>query len=960
MPSIRLPGLSALALASLAVMGCSDAPPAPAGEAVLAHLAAAPGARLPGLQEAASVVRDSDGIAHLRARNEHDLFFLQGWVHAQDRLFQLDVTRRRASGTLAELLGPGALPGDVQLRTFGLRRAAARTLPLLQPSTVAALEAYAEGVNAWADGHPLPPEYAALELTRFAPWTALDSLACGKLIAFGLAFDLGDLDRTVALQSYLAALGPQAGAALFSQDLFRSAPFDPASTVPDAQQAAGHHGHGHGHAAVAPRRMAAQAEAAARRLHPRTLELAADALAAARADPFLARLADRDDRDGSNQWVVSGRLTRHGAPLLANDPHLALGTPSTFYPIHLSAGRFDVVGNSFPGVPAVVIGHNRHLAWGATVDSFDVTDVYQEQLVADATSPSGLATVYLGQQEAVLPIPEAYSVNLVGDTVMDDVVPAPANPAIPSATLIVPRHNLAPLIRVDLAAGVGLSVAYTGSAGSREVETFLGFDRAEGLADFVEALRLFDVGSQNFCYADDRGRIAYFTNSAVPVREDLQAGAVDGAPPWLVRDGTGGNEWLPVQHPQPRQAMPFEVVPLAEMPRTIDPPAGFAVNANNDPDGLTLGNDPLARPRPGGGLLYLAPGFDAGFRAGRITQRLRDAVARGRVTFEQMQSIQADVRLRDAEALVPFVTAALDHARRGGAPAALAALGADPAVGEAVGRLAAWDQTTPTGLPEGYDAADVDGQRAPPGQAEIDASVAATIYAAWRGQVLRSVIDARLAGLPTPPGQQAMTALRHLLDGFAVSHGVGASGVDFFAVPGLDASPEDRRDLLLLQAVSDAVALLASPAFDAAFHGSTDMADWRWGKLHRIVLAHPMGGPFSVPPAFGQFPAPLDGLPGLPVDGGFGVPDASNHDPRAASVNDFMFSSGPSNRMVTELSRGPHKRSESVWPGGVSAVPGTSGFLNLLPLWLTNDTVPLRFTTDELARDSATVERFTP
>jgi penicillin amidase len=909
--------------------------------------------RLSGLHRPAAIIRDGADIAHVRAADEHDLFFLEGWLHAQDRLFQLDTARRQASGTLAELLGPSALPGDVQLRTLGLRRAAERSLPLLAPSTVAALEAYAEGVNAWATSRPLPPEYAALELTRFEPWTALDSVVVGKLIAFGLAFDLGDVDRTVALQSYAAAFGPDPGGALFAEDLFRAAPFDRASTLPDARRLT----------PPLPRPAPARGTTW---LHPRTVQLAADWLRQARAHPLLRRLVNRDDRGGSNQWVVAGRLTTSGSPLLANDPHLDLLAPSTFYPVHLEVqagppgAGLDVIGNSFPGAPGVIIGHNRRLAWGATYHPFDVTDVFQEQLRADPASPSGLSTLHDGRLEPVLPIPEAYRVNVVGDGVPDDVVAAPPDPAIPPYTLIVPRRNGGPLVQVDTAAGVGLSVAFTGFGGTRELDAFLGFDRAQGLPDFLDALRRFDLGSQNFCYADDGGTIGYFTYSAVPVREDLQQGTVAGAPPWLIRDGTGGNEWLPVTHPQPQQVVPFEVLPLEEMPRSVNPPAGFLINANNDPDAFTFGNDPLARLRPGGGILYLAPGYDAGFRAGRITRRVREVLARGRMSFEAMQSIQADVKLLDAAFFVPFLRSALERARRPGAPPALAALGADPGVAEAVGRLAAWDGSTPTGIPEGYDAADVDGRLSPPAPAEVQASVAATLYAAWRGRFIVNVIDARLGPLPLPPDQQAMTALQHLLEGFPERHGVGASGIDFFAVPGLDAGPEDRRDLLLLRSVADALTLLASPAFDAAFHGSTRQADYRWGLLHRIVFAHPMDGPFSIPPALGAFPAPLPGLRGIPTDGGFGTVDAASHPARAATPDGFMFNHGPSNRLVVELARGPRKRAESAWPGGVSAVPGTPGYLDLLPLWLTNDTVPLLFTDGELLRGASTVEVYRP
>ncbi|HEX7622770.1 MAG TPA: penicillin acylase family protein, partial [Anaeromyxobacteraceae bacterium] len=144
-----------------------------------------------------------------------------------------------------------------------------------------------------------------------------------------------------------------------------------------------------------------------------------------------------------------------------------------------------------------------------------------------------------------------------------------------------------------------------------------------------------------------------------------------------------------------------------------------------------------------------------------------------------------------------------------------------------------------------------------------------------------------------------------------------------------------------------------------AFNGSSRQEDYRWGKLHRIVFAHPLGGPFNVPPAFGEFPAPLPGLTGIPTDGGFDTVDASAHGARAASDDGFMFAHGPSNRLVVDLSPGV-RRAESVWPGGASALPGRWNYLNLLPLWLTNDTVPLPFRADDLARDVSSVTRFAP
>ena len=321
----------------------------PAG--VLARGAAADPVDVPGLEGPASVDRDANEIAHVRAGSRHDLFFLQGWVHAQDRLFQMDVRRRQADGTLAELLGPAALPTDVQLRTIGLHRAAARSLPALSADARAVLAAYADGVNAWVAGNPLPPEYGALSLTSVRPWTALDSVAVGKLQSFGLSFDL-DIELTTALLGYQQAgqAGGFDGTALFFQDLWRSEPFTDASTVPDATRAAAADT-----AAPSATREAAQATAgsgaAAERL--RAAGRLAERYAALAAKVPLLRNALSQDRGqtGSNQWAVSGRLAAGGHPLLANDPHLALDAPSTFYPVHLQGGETDAMGSGFAGTP---------------------------------------------------------------------------------------------------------------------------------------------------------------------------------------------------------------------------------------------------------------------------------------------------------------------------------------------------------------------------------------------------------------------------------------------------------------------------------------------------------------------------------------------------------------------------------------------------------------------------------
>ena len=866
------------------------------------------------------LTRSPEGVARLTAGSTADLWYAQGWLHATDRLFQMDTLRRNASGTIAELLGPAALPQDVQLRTLGLRRAAEVSWAAAPPLLRGAVEAYTAGVNAKIAAGGLPPEYQALELTKVAPWTPVDTIVIGKLVAFQLSFDL-DIEVTEQLQAYVAAGAANGfdGRALYLTDLVAHQPFSAASTVPDST-------------GTPPR------DGAARRIDTRTLAKAAGISARYRATaervPLLKKVLERREHaTGSNEWAVSGRLTKNGRPILANDPHLGLDSPSIFYPVALRAPGIAAAGEGFAGVPGFAQGSNRDISWGSTTNPMDVTDTYLEAVRPDPSSPSGLATVYNGQTEAVVPIPEVFRANGVGDGAPDTVAVVPPGNGIPPATLIVPRHG--PVVQLDAAGGTALSVQWAGAAPTQELDAFLQWITSRNLADFRRGLQSFDVGSQNWSYADTKGTIAYFTSGELPLREDLQAGTVTGLPPYLVRNGQGGNEWLPRATTQPGQALAYEVLPQREMPQTVNPRRGFFVNANNDPAGTTLDNDPLDQLRPGGGIYYLNAGYD-GLRAGRITEALTAALRRGKVDAEDMARIQADTVLLDAEFFTPRITAALARGALSRQPE-LRALARDPKVAEAVARLTFWDRSTPTGLAEGYDAADVDGGLRAPSAREQANSVGATLYAAWRSRFLASTVDAAAGryGLPGVDGQRALTALKRALSGAP-----SASGVDFFAAPGV-ADARDRQALAILRAVRSGLDRLASADFAPAFGGSTRLADYRWGKLHRLTLESPLGGPFSAPPAFGAFPAPLPGLSGVPVDGGYGTVDAAAHDPRANGVDGFTYGSGPARRFVGVLTRsGPVAR--SALPGGTSAIPGTPYYLNLLRPYLTNDYYPVR------------------
>ncbi|MBW3564831.1 MAG: penicillin acylase family protein [Acidobacteria bacterium] len=899
--------------------------------------------KLPGMKKAGTITRDDLGVAHIFALNEHDLLFLQGWVHAEDRFFQMDFNRRLASGTLAELVGQPALSNDVLLRTLGLRRAAEGSWARTAPDTREALMGYAKGVNAWLATNELPAEYGALEITEVPPWTPIDTLSIAKLLAFGLSFDL-DTDRTIAFLTWVQvgnAVGFN-GTAMFFEDLFRIEPFGDASTVPDASAIAGK-----GMTTTAPaskEELYKAYEAAAQALPEGVLDLA-ESVSQAFSSPYLSDVMDPDFFLGSNEWGIGPQLSASGQPMIANDPHLALDTPSTFYPNALQAGDINVIGMSFAGVPYVAVGRTPDLAWGATVNPMDVTDVFAEEIVVVPQALAGLATRHGDDVEWLFPVLQTWRVNTIGDGVNNSLQTIPPGGSIPRASLIVVRRN-APIIALDVQAGTALSVQYTGFNATQEIEMLRRVSRSSTIEEFRDALRWFDFGSQNWAVLDSSGDYGYFTSAELPLREDLEAGTVNGLPPFFIRNGTGGNDWIRNLNPPPAQATPNAILPFSEMPQIVNPPAGFFVNANNDPAGTTLDNNPLNQLRPTGGIFYLNVGYD-GFRGERVTEMIEAKIANGEtISFEEIQQMQADTVMVDAEYFVPWIIQAFDNARTPGAHPGLAQFAASPPIQAAVARLSSWDFSTPTGIPEGFDASDENGQLSSPSETEIAHSVAATIYSVWRGRFIANTIDTVIGaieqgagrGLPRPGSGSTLSSLRNFLDNWETTRGVGASGLNFFNVPGVD-DPSTRRDILILKSVGDAIGLITSEEFAPAFGRSTDMNDWNWGKLHRIVFDHPLGGPLSVPPAGGLVPAPLPGLPGIPTDGGFGTIDASSHNARADGVNEFMFGSGPARRFAAEAT-GDGIRAETSLPGGTSGSLGSPFHLNLLPMWLTNESFP--------------------
>ena len=925
---------------------------------------------VPGLGEDVTVYTDADGIPTIAGETEADVTFVQGYLHARDRFFQMDFLRRVASGTLGELLGSGAISNDIQLRTLGLRRAAFATWVALSPEEKGWVKAYADGVNTWLRNGTLPPEYGPLELTSAEPWTPVDTLAIGKLLAFQLSFDSSDVDNTIDLLTYQGTgdvVGFD-GTALFFEDVNRVEPADERVSIPTFFGDIG--------VIEVPGSQSVQSGGGKQTadsvswqgpdLDDSVVESLREHVAALRAIPVIGEsITGEFGKAGSNWFIISGEHTESGYPILANDPHLGLEMPSTFTKENLviRSEGVAVSGVAFAGTPLVIQGCNLRICWGSTVNPTDVTDYFQEQF---QVNNFGLPThtVFNGEAERLKLVFQSYFVNAVGDGEADNLQRADVGYDAGGITFIVPRRNNGPVVQNN-GDGTGVSVQYTGWGPTFELSTFRAWARAKNLEEFKAGLPSFTIGGQNFGYADVDGNIAYFATGTVPLRADLQNNTVDGVPPFLIRNGTGAqnHEWLTLDgEPEVTRGLPYQALPLAEMPQIVNPASGYIANANNDPVGVTLDNNALNQLRPGGnGIYYLAPGY-ASLRMGRIDREIQDLIAReAPITPTDIKILQSNNQLLDAELMMPFLLEAFENAAAEGAWPGLAQFAGDPAIQEAIGRLVDWDFSTPTGIQQGFDPGDNPLAPPAPSETEIANSVAATIYSTFRGQAIGNTIDGILnavqLGNNRPGSRAAVSALLNLLENFEQNQGVGASGLPFFNVDGAP-DPASARDTILLASLKGALDLLASDAFAPAFANSTDQNDYRWGRLHRIVFEHPLGQkPFNVPRGFGLNDL-SDELPGVARSGGYEAVDASSHSARADGVNEFMFGSGPARRVVAHMTPDQPTVDEII-PGGRSGVVSSPFYTNQLFFWLVNAYLPLDIGESDASADAVQVTTFT-
>ncbi len=535
---------------------------------------------VPGLDSPVKVRRDEQGIPTIVALSERDAAFALGFVHAQDRLWQIEFNRRLASGRLAEVLGPSALPTDQFLRTLGVHRAAQKIYESLDAEHRALVDAYVGGINAYLTSRtgPLPPEFLLTRAPAPDPWVPADSVAWSLMMAWDLAsYSMRmELRRLRLAQTFTRAE---------IDDFYPPLQGEPPPAVADY---------------VEMYRLLGA-------LKSTRLDSSANVL----AEIPTAGFGDGEGL-GSNNWVLAGRRTVSGKPLLANDPHLGLTAPSVWYFAALQAPGLDVIGATLPGLPGVVLGRNARVAWGMTNTGVDQQDLYLERL--NPEDPQEYETPNGWQRFGV----RVERIRVKGE---------------PDVELVVRESRHGPVISGLAAIDKSFShpryvLALRWSAlepSDRTLPAIRALNRAQSVADAERALGDFQIVTQSMVLADADGRIGFVVTGRIPRRAaDNDLRGIAPAPGWDARYDWEG------------------YLPYAEVPRNLDPASGFIATANNR-------IVPLDYPH------HLTFDWFAPYRLRRIEQLVG---AREKHDVASTRAIQADVLSIPARELMAVFAAA--------------------------------------------------------------------------------------------------------------------------------------------------------------------------------------------------------------------------------------------------------------------------------------------------------------
>lgn len=524
--------------------------------------------RVPGLSAPVTVIRDQHGVPHITASTMQDLLFAQGYVSAQDRLWEMDMTRRYGRGELAEILGPDYVKSDRVQRVLGMRDIAERAVAEMSPEEKALADAYARGVNAFIDsaqGH-LPMEFRVL---RYSPghWTALDSLICGA--TFSEMLNLSYAYELVRRERVEAKVPPEIAADLFPTTSWRDHPpmqnepeieVQPELPDPDVlrrQYEREQRQQQRRQQRSTPAQTSSSAGSPLSAVGSRWKSIEAvlpdlksgieqqDLRIASESIPIFGPESRGPEAEsllpGSNNWVVSGEHTVTGRPLLSNDMHLEHHIPGVWYEVHLTAGDFDVAGVSAPGIPFVIEGHNRRIAWGFTNLNPASVDLYVETFNANGEyqTPEGWKKPAMRYETIRVKNGAPVDIDIATTRhgpVVSDILPGGESRKLALRWVLYEPHTVT-------------------------VALFQHMDTAANWDEFRQALKGFASPGQNVVYADVDGHIGYQATGWVPIRKKG-----DATKP--VPGNTYDYEWN-------------GYLTLDQMPHVFDPQSGIIATANN-------------------------------------------------------------------------------------------------------------------------------------------------------------------------------------------------------------------------------------------------------------------------------------------------------------------------------------------------------------------------------------------
>ncbi len=589
---------------------------------------------LKGLNEPVEVLRDRLGVPHIRARNMHDLYFAQGYVTAQDRFWQMEFWRRIGSGRLSELFGKTTLGTDIYLRTVGFRRAADQDYAAMDQETRDVFQTYADGVNAYIlnrSARKLSLEFALLKLQgvkfEIEPWVVQNSLTWLKLMSQDLG---GNMRREMYTIDLIHKLGLSLTRDFFGEYRAGEMPF----IVPDSELRQtllrkGASGVSRGASGVSGNTSGGAYPA------PTAEQLAALSGVSTRLvggfDPGAALALGTGAGIGSNNWVISGSRTLSGKPLLANDPHLGIQMPSIWNEVDLycsaqdaqmgkrAGGTFHVRGFTFAGTPGVVVGHNDRIAWGVTNLNPDVQDLYIERINPENPNQYEVngrwVDMKIHREEIRVHRQDDPVVLLARETRHGPLITDQESFAGYRGFAINP-HGEFPM-NLELKA---LSLRWTALQANHTFRSVLQLDDSRNFTDFRESLKLWDIPSQNFVYADVDGNIGYQSPGMIPIRKKGD-GSVP-SPGW-----TDEYEWT-------------GFIPFESLPFSFNPANGYIVTANNP-----VTSDAYR--------YFISRDYDNGYRAQRIVEMVEGAG--GKLSVSDMEAMQGDILNTSAREIMPYL-----------------------------------------------------------------------------------------------------------------------------------------------------------------------------------------------------------------------------------------------------------------------------------------------------------------